>query len=167
MNKIIALPLLLLVLNFNAQKDFVIKYNIKDFLSNNIELIENLNPEKIKDRREFEMKLLQHRLKNSGIIANYFFEFHLKGELKKKMSDNKNFIKIRNRNMISNGVLSIATLGSLGLTIQDPFVGFLISVIFVLPSAIVLAILPQIGSRKIRAQLLKDYFLSIGSANTN
>ena len=167
MNKIIALPLLLLVLNFNAQKDFVNKYNIKDFVSNNSELIENLNPENNKDRRKFEMKLLQHRLKNSGIIANYFFEIRLKGELKKKMSDNKNFIKIRNRNMISNGVILIATLGSLGLTIQDPLVGFFVSILFIYPSAIVLAIIPQIGARKIRAHLLKDYFLSISSANTN
>ena len=167
MNKIIALPLLLLVLNFNAQKDFVSIYNIKDFVSNNIELIENLNPEKIKDRREFEMKLLQHRLKNSGIIANYFFEIRLKGELKKYMSDNNNFIKIRNRNMISKGVLLIATLASLGLTIQDPFVGFLVSILFIYPSAIVLTIVPQIGTRKIRAQLLKDYFLSISSINPN
>jgi len=84
MNKILALPILLLVLNFNAQKDFVNKYNIKDFVSNNIELIENFNPEKNKDRRKFEMKLLQHRLKNSGIIANYLFEIRLKGELKKR-----------------------------------------------------------------------------------
>jgi len=158
---------ILLVLNFNAQKDFISKYNIKDFVSNNIELIENLNPEKNKDRRKFEMKLLQHRLKNSGIIANYLFEIRLKGELKKKLSDNKNFIKIRNRNMISNGVILIATLGSLGLTIQDPLFGFLVSILFIYPSAIVLAIIPQIGTRKIRAQLLKDYFLSISSANTN
>ena len=43
MNKIIALPLLLLVLNFNAQKDFITKYDLKTFVSNNYELIENIN----------------------------------------------------------------------------------------------------------------------------
>ena len=163
MNKLIALPFLFLILNFNAQQDFVSKYDIKDFVRNNIELIEKFNPEKNKDRRKFEMKLLQHRLKNSGIITNYFFEIRLKGELKKKMSDNKNFIKIRNRNMISNGVILIATLGSLGLTIQDPLFGYLVSILFIYPSAIVLALVPQIGTRKIRAQLLKDYFLSINT----
>ena len=167
MKSLITFSSLLILLNFNAQKDFVNKYNIKDFVSNNSELIENLNPEKNKERRKFEMKLLQHRLKNSGIIANYFFEIRLKGELKKKMSFNKNFIKIRNRNIISNGVILIATLGSLGLTIQDPLVGFFVSILFIYPSAIVLAIIPQIGTRKIRAQLLKDYFLTIISANTN
>ena len=167
MKSLITFSSLLILLNFNAQKDFVNKYNIKDFVSNNSELIENLNPEKNKERRKFEMKLLQHRLKNSGIIANYFFEIRLKGELKKKMSFNKNFIKIKNKNIISNGVILIATLGSLGLTIQDPLVGFFVSILFIYPSAIVLAIIPQIGTRKIRAQLLKDYFLTIISANTN
>ena len=47
MNKIISLPLLLLVLNFNAQKDFITKYDLKTFVSNNYELIENFNPKKI------------------------------------------------------------------------------------------------------------------------
>tara|TARA_Y100000389_G_C17269348_1_gene417128 strand:- start:146 stop:298 length:153 start_codon:yes stop_codon:yes gene_type:complete len=46
-----------------GKKIFITKYNIKVFVSNNIELIENLNPEKIKDRRKFEKKLLQHSLK--------------------------------------------------------------------------------------------------------
>ena len=41
MNKIISLPILLLVLNFNAQKDFITKYDLKTFVSNNYELIEN------------------------------------------------------------------------------------------------------------------------------
>jgi hypothetical protein len=150
-------------LNFNAQKDFVNKYDIKNFVRNNIELIENLNPEKFKDRRKFEMKLLQHRINNSGIVANYFFEIRLMGELKNKMSDNINFIKIRNRNMISNGVLLIASLGSIGIMLQDPFLGLLFSVVIIYPIAIVLAIIPQIGKGKIRAQLLKDYFLSINT----
>ena len=163
MNKLIALPFLFLILNFNAQKDFVNKYDIKNFVRNNIELIENLNPEKFKDRRKFEMKLLQHRINNSGIVANYFFEIRLMGELKNKMSDNINFIKIRNRNMISNGVLLIASLGSIGIMIQDPFLGFLLSVVIIYPIAIVLAIIPLIGKGKIRAQLLKDYFLSINT----
>ena len=150
-------------MNFNAQKDFVNKYDIKNFVRNNIELIENLNPEKFKDRRKFEMKLLQHRINNSGIVANYFFEIRLMGELKNKMSDNINFIKIRNRNMISNGVLLIASLGSIGIMIQDPFLGLLFSVVIIYPIAIVLAIIPLIGKGKIRAQLLKDYFLSINT----
>ena len=163
MNKLIVLPFLFLIFNFNAQKDFVNKYDIKNFVRNNIELIENLNPEKFKDRRKFEMKLLQHRINNSGIVANYFFEIRLMGELKNKMSDNINFIKIRNRNMISNGVLLIASLGSIGIMIQDPFLGFLLSVVIIYPIAIVLAIIPLIGKGKIRAQLLKDYFLSINT----
>jgi hypothetical protein len=163
MNKLIVLPFLFLILNFNAQKDFVNKYDIKNFVRNNIELIENLNPEKFKDRRKFEMKLLQHRINNSGIVANYFFEIRLMGELKNKMSDNINFIKIRNRNMISNGVLLIASLGSIGIMLQDPFLGLLFSVVIIYPIAIVLAIIPQIGKGKIRAQLLKDYFLSINT----
>jgi hypothetical protein len=163
MNKLIVLPFLFLILNFNAQKDFVNKYDIKNFVRNNIELIENLNPEKFKDRRKFEMKLLQHRINNSGIVANYFFEIRLMSELKNKMSDNINFIKIRNRNMISNGVLLIASLGSIGIMLQDPFLGLLFSVVIIYPIAIVLAIIPQIGKGKIRAQLLKDYFLSINT----
>ena len=163
MNKLIVLPFLFLILNFNAQKDFVNKYDIKNFVRNNIELIENLNPEKFKDRRKFEMKLLQHRINNSGIVANYFFEIRLMGELKNKMSDNINFIKIRNRNMISNGVLLIASLGSIGIMLQDPFLGLLFSVVIIYPIAIVLAIIPQIGKGKIRAQLLKDYFSSINT----
>ena len=57
MNKIIALPLLLLVLNFNAQKDFITKYDLKTFVSNNYELIENINSEKKKDRIKLYMKL--------------------------------------------------------------------------------------------------------------
>ena len=163
MNKLIVLPFLFLILNFNAQKDFVNKYDIKNFVRNNIELIENLNPEKFKDRRKFEMKLLQHRINNSGIVANYFFEIRLMGELKHKMSDNINIIKIRNRKMISNGVLLIASLGSIGIMLQDPFLGLLFSVVIIYPIAIVLAIIPQIGKGKIRAQLLKDYFLSINT----
>ena len=109
------------------------------------------------------MKLLQHRINNSGIVANYFFEIRLMSELKNKMSDNINFIKIRNRNMISNGVLLIASLGSIGIMLQDPFLGLLFSVVIIYPIAIVLAIIPQIGKGKIRAQLLKDYFLSINT----
>lgn len=163
MNKLIVLPFLFLILNFNAQKDFVNKYDIKNFVRNNIELIENLNPEKFKDRRKFEMKLLQHRINNSGIVANYFFEIRLMGELKNKMSDNINFIKIRNRNMISNGVLLIASLVSIGIMLQDPFLGLLFSVVIIYPIAIVLAVIPLIGKGKIRAQLLKDYFLSINT----
>jgi hypothetical protein len=161
MNKIIAIPFFLIVLNFNAQKDFISKYNIKDFVSNNIELIENLNPKKIEDRIKFKKKLLQHRLKNNGIIANYLFKTRLGYELKKTMSNNKNFIKIRNRNIISGGIGLIAIASSVVAFSKEPLFGFLVSILFIYPSAIVLAIIPKIGSGKIRAQLLKDYFLSI------
>ena len=40
------------------------------------------------------MKLLQHRI-NNLIVANYFFEIRLMDELKNKMSNNINFIKIK------------------------------------------------------------------------
>ena len=60
MNKIIAPSLILLVLNFNAQKDFITKYDLKTYVSNNYELIENINPKKINDRIKFKKKLSQH-----------------------------------------------------------------------------------------------------------
>ena len=66
MNKIIALPLLLLVLNFNAQKDFIIKYDLKTFASNNYELIENFNPKKNNERIKFRKLLSQHIKKITG-----------------------------------------------------------------------------------------------------
>lgn len=161
MNKIIALPLFLLALNFNAQKDFITKYDLKTFVSNNYELIENFNPKKNIERIKFKKKLLQHRLKNNGIIANYLFKTRLGYELKKTMSNNKNFIKIRNRNIISGGIGLIAIASSVVAFSKEPLFGFLVSILFIYPSAIVLAIIPKIGSGKIRAQLLKDYFLSI------
>ena len=166
MNKIISLPLLLLVLNFNAQKDFITKYDLKTFVSNNYELIENFNPKKIKDRREFKMKLLQHRLKNNGIIENYLFKSRLGNELKNKMSENKNYIKSKNRALISGGISTIAVTGILVFFTIDPYVGVIAAVILS-PPALVLSLIPLIGVKKIIAQLHKDYFLSISPANTN
>ena len=166
MNKIIALPSLLLVLNFNAQKDFITKYDLKTFVSNNYELIENINPKKIKDIIKLNKKLFQHTLKNNGIIANYLFKPRLRYEFKKTMSDNKNFIKNRNRAIISLvvfacGISTIAVWGD-----NDQFATVLAAII-ILPPTLVIALIPQIGILKIRAQLLKDYLLSIGSANKN
>ena len=61
--------------------------------------------------------------------------------------------------MISNGVILIATLGSLGLTIQDPLFGFFVSILFIYPSAIVLAIIPHIGtSKRLEPSFLKIIF---------
>ena len=165
MNNIIALPLLLLVLNFSAQKDFITKYDLKTFVSNNYELIENFNPKHVRERLKFQ-KIIPTYLKISG-MRTLFNREDIDLELKEKMSDNKNYINFRYRTLISKGVILITTLSSLGLTIQDPLVGFLVSVIFIYPIATVLAIIPQIGISKIKAQLLKDYLLSISSSNTN
>ena len=52
------------------------------------------------------MKLFQHRKKqNNGIMANSQFNKDMRLELKEKMSDNENFIKIRNRVKISRNIL--------------------------------------------------------------
>ena len=64
MKKLISLPFILLILNFNAQNDGDI-YNIKSFVSDNIELIKNTNPEKVKDRIKFNNSLRIHILRNS------------------------------------------------------------------------------------------------------
>ena len=69
MIKIIALPLLLIVLNFNAQKDFITKYDLKTFVSNNYELIENINSKKKKDSLYM---LFQHRKKQNNGIIKFF-----------------------------------------------------------------------------------------------
>ena len=43
--------------------------------------------------------------------------------------------------MISNGVLLIASLGSIGIIIQDPFLGLLLSVVIIYPIAFLLLFL--------------------------
>ena len=169
MNNIIALPLLLLVLNFNAQKDFINKYDLKTFVSNNYELIENFNPKHIRERLKFQ-KIIPTYLKISG-MRTLFNREDIDLELKEKMSDNKNYINFRNRTLISKGVIFIAIASSavafrIGY-LENSLFGFLVSILFIYPSAIVLAIIPQIGISKIKAQLLKDYLLSISSSNTN
>ena len=64
MKKLISLPFILFLLNFNAQNDGDI-YNIKSYVSDNIELIKNTNPEKVKDRIKFNNSLRTHILRNS------------------------------------------------------------------------------------------------------
>ena len=165
MNKIIALPLLLLVLNFNAQKDFITKYDLKTFVSNNYELIENFNPKKNNERIKFKKILSQHIKKNYGIKANLNdFPKGLGKEFKKTMSDNENYIKLRNRAIIGLGINIIGLISV--LAIEDPYVA-LFYVFFIYPCVAVLSLITLIGAPKIKAQLNKDYFLSISSANTN
>ena len=169
MIKIIALPLLLIVLNFNAQKDFITKYDLKTFVSNNYELIENINSKKKKDRIKLYMKLFQHRKKqNNGIMANSKFNKDMRLELKEKMSDNENFIKIRNRARISIVINITALIGVVAILYNntDPLVGILAAFI-TLSSAVLVSIIPIITTSKLNAQLLKDYLLSISSADTN
>jgi hypothetical protein len=156
MKKLIALPFILFILNYNAQKDGDI-YNIISFVSDNIELIKNINPEKVRDRTKFNYLLRTHISRNS-----------LNKELKLKMSNNQNYIKFKNRKKIYfgallSGVVSFATVN----LILDPLAASIISILFIMPITAVLAAIPIIGMEKIRVQLLKDYFLSISSANTN
>ena len=165
MKSLITFSSLLILLNFNAQKDFITKYDLKTFVSNNYELIENFNPKYIRERLKFQ-KIIPTYLKTSKWNESFFFNYGIDLELKEKMSDNKNYINFRNRTLISKGVILTAILGSTAITIKEPYF-FLISIIIIYPSAIVLAIIPQIGISKIKAQLLKDYLLSISSSNTN
>ena len=156
MKKLIVLPFILFILNFNAQKDGDI-YNIISFVSDNIELIKNINPEKVRDRTKFNNLLRTHISRNS-----------LNKELKLKMSNNQNYVKFKNRKKIYfgallSGVVSFATVN----LILDPLAASIISILFIMPITAVLAAIPIIGMEKIRVQLLKDYFLSISSANTN
>jgi hypothetical protein len=156
MKKLIALPFILFILNFNAQKDGD-TYNIISFVSDNIELIKNINPEKVRDRTKFNNLLRTHISRNS-----------LNKELKLKMSNNQNYVKFKNRKKIYfgallSGVVSFATVN----LILDPLAASIISILFIMPITAVLAAIPIIGMEKIRVQLLKDYFLSISSANTN
>ena len=167
MKKLIALPFILFILNFNAQKDGD-TYNIISFVSDNIELIKNTNPKKIKDRIKFNYLLKTHIKVNSGLIDTYLFQFRLIKELKLKMSNDQNYIKFKNRKKIYfgallSGVVSFATVN----LILDPLAASIISILFIMPITAVLAAIPIIGMEKIRVQLLKDYFLSISSANTN
>ena len=167
MNKIISLPILLLVLNFNAQKDFIIKYDLKTFASNNYELIENFNPKKNNERIKFNKILSQHIKKNNGNKA-YFSEFPQEFALDLKNNPNYQsyLIKFRNRFIISLGIAitGVIVLGAIAST--DPY-GAIFAMIFILPSTAVLSLIPFIGISKIKAQLHKDYFLSISSANIN
>ena len=150
MKKLISLPFILFLLNFNAQNDGDI-YNIKSFVSDNIELIKNTNPEKVRDRTKFNYLLRTHISRNS-----------LNKELKLKMSNNQNYIKFKNRKKIYfgallSGVVSFATVS----LILDPLSASIISILFIMPITAVLAAIPIIGMDKIRVQLLKDYFLLV------
>ena len=90
MKNIIALPLILFLLNFNAKKYFVDKYDIKSYVNDNIELIKNTNTEKVKDRIKFNYSLRTHIIRNSGLIDSYLYQFRINKELKLKMSENEN-----------------------------------------------------------------------------
>ena len=86
MNKIIVLPFFLLILNFNAQKDFVTKYNVKDFVSNNIELIENCESgivSKIDESKLSKIKLNKfiQKVNDSNAIISIFLNRDLKERL--------------------------------------------------------------------------------------
>ena len=156
MKKLIALPFILFILNYNAQKDGDI-YNIISFVSDNIELIKNINPEKVRDRTKFNNLLRTHISRNS-----------LNKELKLKMSNNQNYVKFKNRKKIYFGALlsGVVSFATVNLT-YDAFSAALITILVIMPITAVLAAIPIIGMEKIRVQLLKDYFLSISSANTN
>tara|TARA_B110000977_G_scaffold13529_1_gene17073 strand:+ start:239 stop:739 length:501 start_codon:yes stop_codon:yes gene_type:complete len=162
MKKLISLPFILLILNFNAQNDGDI-YNIKSFVSDNIELIKNTNPKKVKDRLKFNYLLRNHILRNSGLIDSYLFQFRLNKELKLKMSNNQNYIKIKNRTIFSSVVLLSGFISSVLIITNsnDALFAVLTTFFIIIPSSAVLSLIPQIGTGKIRAQLLKDYFLLV------
>jgi hypothetical protein len=163
MKKLIALPFILFILNFNAQKDGD-TYNIISFVSDNIELIKNTNPKKIKDIIKFNYLLKTHIKVNSGLIDTYLFQFRLNKELKLKMSNDQNYIKFKNRMIVSLcgtliSIVSLATPKSYSpytVTFGEVFV----------PVMAVFTLISKIGLEKVRVQLLKDYFLSISSADT-
>ena len=162
MKKLMSLPFILLILNFNAQNDVDI-YNIKSFVSDNIELIKNTNPEKVKDRIKFNNSLRTHILRNSGLIDSYLFQFRLNKELKLKMSNNQNYIKIKNRTIFSSVVLLSGFISSVLIITNsnDALFAVLTTFFIIIPGTAVLSLIPQIGTGKIRAQLLKDYFLLV------
>ena len=162
MKKLIALPFILFILNFNAQKDGD-TYNIISFVSDNIELIKNTNPKKVKDRIKFNYLLNTHIKENSGFIDTYLFQFRLIKELKLKMSNDQNYIKFKNRMIVSlgayySGVVILPTVSFLNFNNYFFFRGF-IQVGAIL--TVLLTLIPKIGLEKIRVQLLKDYFLSL------
>ena len=161
MKKLISLPFILLILNFNAQNDGDI-YNIKSFVSDNIELIKNTNPKKIKDRIKFNYLLRNHILRNSGLIGSYLFQFRLNKELKLKMSNNQNYIKFKNRKIIYLGALLSGVVSSATLSfILDPLAVGLITVFIILPTTAVLSLISIVGIEKNRVSLYKDYFLLV------
>jgi|TARA_B110000902_G_scaffold58190_1_gene68193 uncharacterized membrane protein len=161
MKKLISLPFILLILNFNAQNDGDI-YNIKSFVSDNIELIKNTNPKKIKDRIKFNYLLRNHILRNSGLIGSYLFQFRLNKELKLKMSNNQNYIKFKNRKIIYLGALLSGVVSSATVSfILDPLAVGLITVFIILPTTAVLSLISIIGIEKNRVSLYKDYFLLV------
>ena len=161
MKNLIVLPFILLILNFNAQNDLDI-YNIKSFVSDNIELIKNTNPKKIKDRIKFNNLLSNHILRNSGLIGSYLFQFRLNKELKLKMSNNQNYIKFKNRKIIYLGALLSGVVSSATLSfILDPLAVGLITVFIILPTTAVLSLISIVGIEKNRVPLYKDYFLLV------
>ena len=161
MKKLISLPFILLILNFNAQNDGDI-YNIKSFVSDNIELIKNTNPKKIKDRIKFNYLLRNHILRNSGLIGSYLFQFRLNKELKLKMSNNQNYIKFKNRKIIYLGALLSGVVSSATVSfILDPLAVGLITVFIILPTTAVISLISIIGIEKNRVSLYKDYFLLV------
>ena len=161
MKKLISLPFILLILNFNAQNDGDI-YNIKSFVSDNIELIKNTNPKKVKDRIKFNYLLRNHILRNSGLIGSYLFEFRLNKELKLKMSNNQNYIKFKNRKIIYLGALLSGVVSSATVSfILDPLAVGLITVFIILPTTAVLSLISIVGIEKNRVSLYKDYFLLV------
>ena len=106
MKKLITFPFILLILNFNSQNDGD-TYNIISFVSDNIELIKNTNPKKVKDRIKFNYLLKTHIKVNSGLIDTYLFQFRLNKELKLKMSNDQNYIKFKNRMIVPLGFILI------------------------------------------------------------
>ena len=117
MKKLITFPFILLILNFNSQNDGD-TYNIISFVSDNIELIKNTNPKKVKDRTKFNYLLKTHIKVNSGLIDAYLFQFRLNKELKLKMSNDQNYIKFKNRmivplDFILIGIVSFAIVNNI------------------------------------------------------
>ena len=163
MKNLIALPFILFILNFNAQKDGDI-YNIKSFVSDNIELIKNTNPKNKKDRIIFNYLLETHIRVNSRLIDTYLFQFRLNKELKLKMSNYQNYIKFKNRMIVPLGVALIGIVSFaivIDSTKSHPYKANLIGTLIIMPIMAVLYKIHQIGIEKIRVQLLKDYFLSL------
>lgn len=161
MKNIIALSLILFLLNFNAQKDFVDKYDIKSYVNDNIKLIKNTNTEKVKDRIKFNYSLSTHIIRNSGLIDSYLYQFRINKELKLKMSENENHIKLKKKNKFFGVTLISGFLSSLYFLSQDDVIFGIVAFIVILPITALLALFSQRGTSELKAQLLKDYFLLI------